>query len=665
MMNENNQKSNKIKEIKMLEKAFAPEDGYQLNKVFVTTFTFSIAMLGEILVRMQAFGKRIQLPEEDHDIGLRLLLAEELDLENDPRLFIAAHHFRDNIPASESDICNKFSANFYKCLWANRKRYVYEVKTDNEFQYFHPKILLIELKNNIDIAKKKYRLIISSKNLVRDSYYQLGVYMEGKFVDNQEKEDAESTGGQLSIFINKLKEKLFPEENDASLQTGKNYLNALAKEVPSISFFVPDSENLDISLKFSYPNSNNRNNLLSELKKDFISTDQKWLFFTDALQTDFPDILSSRNGPDVCMVGNQERWQTAFNNTIKIPCYAYVVNKEPSPKLHCKMLASQKRDGSIVLWVGSANCTKNAFTNNWEASVRIAFIKRNSKDLIPSLFNKAEVKKNACNTDEDDEKSLTCNIPESIPTRKFKPTDAVKQNIMEEVEERLKNTKIHGVHKNGFDYTLSIEKLNFHGIEDIENCRLFAQPLFVEKMTEFYEFENNGDIVYKTASEVSFKKAVEFQILLIVSLKIKGQTNNNIIVIVKSIIGGDNDLNKKLEKNLTEAKKTETLYKNLIPTLRSVIPLATTTDKKLYSTQDTAAIRLAKYLSIDEDSIKDSVKIEKIMKNIDKVMETLSKYNPEQDFEESDIQQKNVHGQITKTRKEFKSFRSMLEEWSV
>lgn len=355
-----------------LDFMFREENNYSINKVFATSFTFSTLFLGEILLRMASFNSPGLL--KGTTVQKKLVLKREIQKQREnQKLFIFAHDFGESEPVAY-ELINGANIFLKRFILANQNSFVNKIKTKNG--YFHPKLILVELKsenNENDENDYKYRLLVSSKNMVRDNYYQLGMFFEGITSDGDD-----GVSKPLSMFIKSMSDEAFKEPF-------KKPLKDLADRLSKAKFTVENTTHKikNLELLFGLPDSyidkdglHANEHLFERFSKDFADK-ERWSIITDSLNIDFIDQIKNHPQKErIYIIDNGIQWLKQAPNSTDIKEKFGKITEKCSPYIptennsywHAKVLSSSC-DKKQIVWVGSANFTNAAFNNNYECCV--------------------------------------------------------------------------------------------------------------------------------------------------------------------------------------------------------------------------------------------------------------------------------------------------------
>lgn len=519
----------------MFSELFEKED-YSISKVVATSFTYNNRLLGDILIKMYMVDCNLSL--KDSSLLNKLELLENAHEKYKDKLKICIHK-QTEPSANYSD---KQTKNADRYLYKIRKEYVKEIEMEGG--YFHPKMILVQFTKKEKPEEVCYRIMISSKNLVYDKFHQLGCVFEGTITN---KEQSSSTGGEIQKLLEKVRYK------------GMNL-----SEVE----FKGDSLMKDLSFHVGIPKDTvMKGALVADLKNEY----NEHIFITDTINLDFPKAIGVCLENKPILVANNKSIRGACKtgpNTYKFPkplnCHLYSVINGYN---HAKTYLFHK-DNKLSVWTGSANCTQNAYTNNYELMAHYTL------ECDKKGFDK--IKRGII-----DERGRVTQLPPET-------TDEKKDKLIESIQ----NIKIECRYE---DKTLLVEFEEQCGALK-EQKSYFTLPFTPKK----YEIvDNKCKVPITSFNALCLDEKVGLLILRDV-MKVPDKSGNatiyptiSLTIPVTLTICGAKDI---IEAAIEAAKKKDCLYTGILPKLRDFIP-ATTKDGVQYDEKDTAETRLVKYRS--------------------------------------------------------------------
>lgn len=318
---------------------FSPMAGYHPSFVLLTSYTCDPGMVAELILRFSLYGKESAGISQ---LQGRMLLQECFKTRQPLPIVVLSNKFSGS-QKEPGFASNRNSSGLFRFLNKYLPQVVYPVSVKGGI--FHPKIVLVEFEpdSNTPGAEKQYRLLLSSKNLVPDTYHQFGLVLQG-------------VPGQKNHDLAKLSRLDMPEYAKEKLKVLENY-RFVPEKVPEGMVF----DSCEVLL--GGLDAPEQATFHKRFLEDVTGADTLQIY-TDSLSDTF--LRSLPKTPDL-VVSNAIRWRSFLSQSSKIPAYAHTPKTQ---YLHGKLSAVKKKDVSI-LWVGSANATPQGFSSNAEGVVRL------------------------------------------------------------------------------------------------------------------------------------------------------------------------------------------------------------------------------------------------------------------------------------------------------
>ncbi|WP_130861493.1 phospholipase D-like domain-containing protein [Bacilliculturomica massiliensis] len=697
-----------------LARLFAPKKGCEVRRAFMTTFTLNSRMIADALLHMGASADGItgggNSPEAGGGLSDLSELQKRLMLERyyqryvgrrDPerQLHVFAHDFDDVLKKTYNCSSRKNAGVDLFCSGIVEKELVTFVRPPSAGAFFHPKIMLAEFapEGGEERTRRFYRLIVSSKNMVYDRFFQLGMVLEG-WSGRQT-----ANGKAVADFLLLLSQQRQGEKRDGKEEDVRRLLTALAEGTAGTEFapaepgscgkvsfhfnvppaLRPDSQGLDSQR----PEKTNFH-LKNQLERDFSPEEDRarrelagpdgayrYLFLCDSLNADFPRLLlgDETESERILFVSNPSSWERAFENGGRsaIPSYAYLLKEgvgqgltddeccgEGRPYIHAKLYA-RFGGGRTVVWAGSANGTRNAVSENFECMARYEY-ETDPTETGGDRF-------------EEIRRWLEPVTPERLEEYRCSRSGE-RERLLELLRELLQEQTVFScsVLRSG---RLSVSVSPAEGRRAAEEDPGEDDPWGLPEPFQFYftlpgkcgmcEFslpksENSQFEIHFTQEQFPADRAG------LVRVARKMEDVALIPVRLRFEEDGDPDAGAELgrasgAKNSVDAEAyIRLLYKNMLPKLRDFVPPLSGEAPFPYDSADTAEMRLCKY-AVDRGWDRDGWRCGKIAAEIQGFLEKVGIDEDEDDLGAYDYAA--LRGELARFRHKAEEFRSYLKEW--
>ncbi len=649
-------KINNFKETDVLYRLMLPPKGYKLTNILATTFTMSKRMLGEILINYQAIQNNIE-PSCLSQIQARMLL---LDMEkenniNNNQVKIYADRIIETISSSTT-------AGLDQALCYLQKKFVKKINVKNG--YFHPKIILCKFSktDESNVEKIKYRISVSSKNLTYDSFFQAGVVLEGDYKKDNQKCNGKTLLDFLSSFVDECDKDWLGNLNLVNFEPVLQPDNEQGKKTVEESDNGQDNKQnkklLNVKFCFTIPQKENEtcvksDRILCRLKGDVKDYENAW-FISDTVSTEFPCYIGLdyiRKDNCFIMISNPKSW--ANDSEIKkiindvdiesklkgkfgycnILSVAKKISDETPPYIHAKMFVIKKKN-SLVIYVGSANCTVNAMINNYEFMVRLEYECSDDYSIECISYNEHNVNR----------------------TYKFSllSEDKLKQGMKElNIDILFKGIsfKVSKYDNNdlelSWEWVLPDDKVALCELKD--KVLYFCVPNKNKKIELDYTINENGTIA--TIPIVYSCRTEQLPLNGTAKLLVCNGSGKKVMIVdvpidIQEIENLSTNNDDKYEKAFSR------LFQGLLIDVRDVIPHIP--GSRIYDSNDTVDIRIAKYLAFRDDKDKNPYEILET-----RTFEILRKYNIEDYYDENDMY--GCQGQYKESKAKLEHFKEIME----
>lgn len=333
-----------------LDKLFTPPEGYKLDYIEMTTYSLSMSFLSKIPLLMYIGDKRINTDKIYANRLYRKLLKEDYE-----KKFHIYYDGNIKRKPDESDEYLSIRGRYALALLRERCTPICE---DNKL--FHPKIIVLQFEKVDGSGEYFYRVHISSRNLTMAQYLEAGVTLVSEERSDEE-EKCKAVAKPIADFFR-------------DLQKSKNVDSKIKWDVFEKKYFVLENEEPDnprnISVHFK--------DFLTNIKAD-IENEKDYSIRVTSMNPTNNLFSNAKSVEYICNFKDMYEYKDdADNNEWKIKedkkeSYYYVGQSDNQPKnLHIKQYIIHQNNNPKIIWIGSANCSKNGLNNgNTEVMVRI------------------------------------------------------------------------------------------------------------------------------------------------------------------------------------------------------------------------------------------------------------------------------------------------------
>lgn len=632
--------------------------GYTVAHVLLTTYSLHKRLLADLLLHCHT-QSGVDLKNVT-DLSKRMELESAYQRWKD-KVLVLADHVYENYPDRKS---------------AGLDEYINEIrKTCVRIQpveegCFHPKLILVCFEKQGEPGDRKYRLMVSSKNLTYDTYFQVGTILEGEAA-----EQSAPNGQVLYTYMESFPD--FPQEQLETWAGIKQINFCLDGKPVQFLFTAPgkdtslkDQLRLDLKQVKKLPKAEPEDQEAQEKSepKNTAAQDRQvpprevqLLIITDSLGPEhFFDALGG--APDrYGIVSNPKSWFNLLKKAVPVDASAendantgeektavqdsvaaedidgtWQWVAENCPYIHAKQFVLQT-DSKRVIYMGSANCSRQALEKNYECMIRL---EEDIQSLIEDktiMIDSAETKKTA-----------------SYPIRALRLEDLNRPAQEDLIESFVKSVSVDLTwdaenHRLHVTYESKAEKPKSVG--DVYLCPP-NQKRRVEMQMEKKETVSFA-CRYSQLPDITDPKMM----LLVENTSIEQLVKYD--VDAKWIVAPQ-------EKE--DADYGQDLYKGLIPQLKDVIPAGSSEGR--YKSDDSEEERLAKYFG----QVEESEGVKEICKRAERVIQSVEKRSEggnedaedddEDEAVETDMSPEQRKMELDAVLKRIRNLVAALKEWS-